>query len=79
MAPLSDRSRQGAYAFKFQDYLDKLPQYYPEDYDGFNSLPLGWDPNTEPDSDAEPSVYIIMVSGIILCHYIIFCPLILYT
>ena len=79
MLCFSDRSRQGAYAFKFQDYLDKLPQYYPEDYDGFNSLPLGWDPNTEPDSDAEPSVYIIMVSGIILCHYIIFCPLILYT
>ena len=62
---LSDKSRQGAYKFKFQHYLDKLPQYYPKGYTDFEALPPDWDPNERPmdNPDAEASVWLITVPG----------------
>ena len=61
----SDRSRNGAYKFKVQDYLNRKPQWYPQNYYGFQELPKGWCPNTPPEDDpeAEPSVYIISIPG----------------
>ena len=51
--------------FKFQHYLDKLPQYYPKGYTDFEALPPDWDPNERPmdNPDAEASVWLITVPG----------------
>ena len=60
---LSDRSRGSVYKFTMKDYIERIPQWYPEDYDGFNELPDDWNPNIPPSDDVEPSVWMIKISG----------------
>ena len=67
---LSDKSRQSAYKFRFKDYLEKLEQFYPENYTSFNKLPDGWNPNSPPFVGAEPSVWIIYVPGKYICKHL---------
>ena len=77
---LSDKSRQGAYKFKIQHYLDKLPQYYPPEYTGFEDLPNDWNPNVPPTEESEPDVWMIHVPGKFPYElsYVSFCPLFSY-
>ena len=60
---LSDKNRQGTYQFKFKDYRDRIPVYFPPGYSGFNELPEGYNAFLQ-QNDAEPTMWIINLSGI---------------
>ena len=61
---LSDKSRQSAYRFKIKNYVDKLPQYYPTGYIGFEDLDSEWNPNEAPSEETTPDLWIMYVPGI---------------
>ena len=64
---LHDRNRQGVYSFTNRDFSERKPKFlptesfYPED--GFKSLPSDWNPDVGVDPDAEPSCWVLELSG----------------
>ena len=60
----SDRNRKGVYNLKNKDVRDRIPLYFPPGYTDFNKLPEEWNPHEAPYPGAEPTVYVIQLSGI---------------
>ena len=63
LCAISDKNRGGAYKFSLKSYTSKQKQYYPENYDGFSSLPDGWDVNKSPAPGTKPSMWVIRLHG----------------
>lgn len=49
--------------FKFSDYTDRIPLWFPSGYKGFQELPKNFDPFEEPIDEPDPSAWIIIISG----------------
>ena len=68
---LEDRNRQGAYGFTNLEYMNRIPKWLPPretsddrgDAERFDKLPDNWDADKPPKEGAEPSVWVITVSG----------------
>ena len=60
---LQDKNRAGGYSFHNKHFYARQKLYYPEGYSSFANLPDGWDPNTPPTPNAEPSMVILRLPG----------------
>ena len=69
---LEDKNRRGAYSFTNLEFKKRKPMWFPEDFEEeetedmnelFKKLPENWDWNVPPKPDAQPSCWVIEVSG----------------
>ena len=60
---MSDKNRGGVYQFKCIDFVNRHPCYFPDGYEGFSSLPLGWKPLDRPSHNPTPSTWMICLPG----------------
>ena len=64
---LHDRNRMGVYSFTNMDFAERKPKYLPHESffpeDGFRSLPSDWNPDCAPYDGAEPSCYVMELTG----------------
>ena len=60
---MSDKNRGGVYQFTCRDFVNRIPCYFPDGYDGFNSLPHDWNPLVKPPGDPKPTTWMINLPG----------------
>lgn len=64
---LHDRNRMGVYSFTNKDFAERKPKFLPHESffpeDGFKSLPSDWNPDCAPYDGAEPSCYVMELTG----------------
>ena len=60
---LSDGQRVGTYKFTNGDFMKRQKLYLPDGYSDFKNLPKNWKCTEPPFEGAEPSLYILRLSG----------------
>ena len=60
---LSDGQRVGTYNFTNDDFTNRKKLYLPDGYTDFLNLPPNWKITEAPHEGAEPSLYILRLSG----------------
>ena len=57
--------------FKFSDFVERIPLFYPKGYKNFNKLPDAYDPFQAPSDETEPSAWMMNISGDYNLHIIL--------
>ena len=60
---VEDKGRASVYNFSNEQFVSRIPMYYPEGYYEFKKLPAGYNPYVRPNEETEPTNYVIRLSG----------------